>query len=123
MATKNYIPASILVLITSGLSIIISWGDISGPHMADIIVPVFSALCLAGLGLIMLKGLNWIKWVLLIIIFFEFFDLIEAIRFRSVLTVNLSLGRWLLHLCAMILLFIIKDKKKEKPQVNILPEE
>lgn len=122
MKTKNHIIASILVLITSLLAVINYWSDFAGPHAADSIVSGFSVLCLAGLGLIILKNFKWMKWIMVVILVFELLNLIEVIRFRSSLSLIISSVQMALHICAVFFLFFIRDINKQEPHLDILTE-
>jgi hypothetical protein len=114
MKNIKYILASTLIIISAGLFAISYWDVITEPHIVDRIVTIFSVLSLTGLGVIVLKRYNWMKWVLLLIILFEIPNLIEVIRFRSELTLILTVIQCALIISAMILLFLIKDLKEQE---------
>lgn len=114
MNNIKYVIASVFVIISAGLNALSYWNVITEPHLVERIVTIFSVLCLAGLGLIILKRYNWMKWILLTIMMFEIPNLIEVIRFRSTYTLILTIVRCILLLCAMILLFINRDLKEQE---------
>lgn len=115
--TKNRnVVMSICLIASAGLQALSYWDEIAGPHLVDAIVTGFSVICFAWLGLIMLKRYSWMKWVLLLIIIFEIFNLIEVIRFRSELTLILTILQCSLIISAMILQVVPCNlEEKEQP--------
>jgi hypothetical protein len=114
MTKNSYIIASIFVFISAGLILLTYWDIAAGPHMVDSVVTIFSAVSLAGLGLIIFKRNQWMKWVLLLIMAFEILNLVEVIRYRSTIQLILTIIQFVLIFGAMMLLFLIKDNKEQK---------
>jgi hypothetical protein len=122
MTKNSYLIASILVFLSAGLVILTYWDVITGPHLADLLVTVFSAICLAGLGLIILRRNSWMKWLLLLIMIFEMLNLAEVIRFRTTLKLILTIIQFILLFGAMMLLFMTKDMKEQEHETVHIPD-
>lgn len=122
MIKNRYLIASFFVFTSAGLEILTYWDEITGPHLEDLLVTGFSAICLAGLGFIILKRNSWMKWILLMIMMFEILNLVEVMRFRSNLKLILTIIQFILLFGAMLLLFLREDMKAPKQDAVQIPD-
>jgi hypothetical protein len=117
--SPNYIKASNLIFLTAGLLLIRLFilSD-ENPFGMNIYAVIIDLLFFGGMGILIRRGVKWIKYVLLLIIIIILFGALSTLKSNSLFAILIYVIQTVTQIWAVILLFM--KNKSEKIEDTVL---